>query len=76
MLVPILSNIEATYSSLKKIELKLNYCQRFPLRLGTDAFQEKEIQPKTLKILKVFKEISDHAFGEKLMKFMLLELQH
>ena len=51
----------------QKNELKLNYCQRFPLRLGTDAFQKKEIQPKTLKkILKIFEEISDHAFGEKI----------
>jgi len=51
----------------QKNELKLNYYKRFPLRLGTEAFQKKEIQPKTLKkILKVFKEISDHAFGEKI----------
>jgi len=37
------------------------------LRLGTEAFQKKEIQPKTIKkILKVFKEISNHALEEKI----------
>ena len=51
----------------QKNELKLNYYKRFPLRLGTEAFQKKEIQPKTIKkILKVFKEISDHALEEKI----------
>ena len=37
------------------------------MRLGTEAFQKKEIQPKTIKkILKVFKEISNHALEEKI----------
>ena len=51
----------------QKNELKLKYYKRFPLRLGTEAFQKKEIQPKTIKkILKIFKEISDHALEGKI----------